>query len=92
MAAEFSGSFLRAVYPSRVQVKFKEKQKTHFFIAILGLKYCGGFKQYHFKGRQEISRCQVVPFAISANFGGNLSAKVYAGENPYINGNFLIGF
>ena len=30
-----------------------------------------------------MSRYQVVPFAISANFVCNLSAKVYAGENPY---------
>ena len=30
-----------------------------------------------------------MPFAISANFGGNLSAKVYAGENPYKNGDFF---
>ena len=27
-------------------------------------------------------RYQVVPFVISENFGYNLSAKVYAGENP----------
>ena len=39
-----------------------------------------------------MSRYQVVPFAISANFGCNLSAKVYAGENPYKNGDFLVGF
>ena len=38
-----------------------------------------------------MSRYQVVPFAISANFGCNLSAKVYAGENPYKNGDFLVG-
>ena len=25
-------------------------------------------------------------------FGCNLSAKVYAGENPYKNGDFLVGF
>ena len=29
---------------------------------------------------------------ISANFGCNLSAKVYAGENPYKNGDFLVVF
>ena len=78
LSKTFSGNFLRAGYPSRVQVKFKGKQKTQFFITILGLKDCGGFK-----GRQEMSRYQVVPFAISANFGCNLFAKVYAGENPY---------
>ena len=87
LANTFSGNFLRAGYPSRVQVKFKGKQKNPVFITILGLKDCGGFK-----GRQEISRYQVVPFAISANFGCNLSAKVYAGENPYKNGDFLVGF
>ena len=82
LANAFSGNFLRAGYPSWVQVKFKGKHKT-----ILGLKDCGGFK-----GRQEMSRYQVAPFAISANFGCNLSAKVYAGENPYKNGDFLVGF
>ena len=61
--------------------------KNPVFITILGLRDCGGFK-----GRQEMSRYQVVPFAISANFGCNLSAKVYAGENPYKNGDFLVGF
>ena len=54
------------------------KTKNLVFITILGLKDCSGFK-----GRQEMSRYQVGPFAISANFGCNLSAKVYAGENPY---------
>ena len=39
-----------------------------------------------------MSRYQVVPFAISANFGRNLSTKVYAGKNPYKNGDFLVGF
>ena len=29
---------------------------------------------------------------ISANFGCNLSAKVYASENPFKNGDFLVGF
>ena len=38
-----------------------------------------------------MSRYQVVPFAISANFRCNLSAKVYAGENLYNNGDFLVG-
>ena len=39
-----------------------------------------------------MSRSQVVPFAISANFDCNLSAKVYASENPYKNGDVLVGF
>ena len=39
-----------------------------------------------------MSRYQVVPFAISANFGCSLSAKVYASENPYKNGDFLVVF
>ena len=37
-------------------------------------------------------RFQVVPFAISPTFGFNLSMKVYARENPYKNGVFLVGF
>ena len=82
LSKTFSGNFLRAGYPSRVQVK-----KYPVFIAFLGLKDCGGFK-----GRRKMSRYQVVPFVISANFGCNLSAKVYASENPYKNGDFLVGF
>ena len=39
-----------------------------------------------------MSQYQVVPFTISANFGCNLSAKVYAGENPYKNGDFWLVF
>ena len=39
-----------------------------------------------------MSRLQVVPFAISANFGFNLSVKVHARENPNKNGAFLVGF
>ena len=39
-----------------------------------------------------MSRYQVVPFAISANFGCNFSTKVYASENPFKNGDFLVGF
>ena len=39
-----------------------------------------------------MSRFQVVSFAISANFGFNLSAKSNASENPYKNGKFLFGF
>ena len=37
-------------------------------------------------------RFQVVPFAISASFGYNLSMKVYARENAYKTGEFLVGF
>ena len=83
----FSGNFLRAVYPSRVQVKFKRKQtnKQKVVIVFLGLKDS-------FKGRREMSRFQVVPFTISANFGFNLSVNVYASENPYKTGEFLFGF
>ena len=43
--------------------QIQRKRKNPVFITILGLKDCGSFK-----GRQEISRYQVVPFAISANF------------------------
>ena len=39
-----------------------------------------------------MSRYHVVPFAISANFGCNPSAKVHASENSYKNGDFLVGF
>ena len=89
LSKTFSGNFLRAGHPSRVQVKFKGKQQQQktAFITILGLNDCGGFK-----GRREMSRYQVVPFVISANFGCNLSAKVYEGENSYKNGDFLVGF
>ena len=65
----------------------QRKTKNPVFITFLGLKDCGGFK-----GRREMSRYQVVPFAISANFVRNLPAKVYAGENPYKIGDFLVGF
>ena len=64
---------------------FKGKQNWAQFLS--QSLYCGGFK-----GRREMSRYQVVTFAISANFGFNLSAKVYAGVNPYKNGDFLVGF
>ena len=69
------------------QIQRKTTTKKPAFITILGLKDCGGFK-----GRREMSRYQVVPFVISANFGCNLAAKVYAGENSYKNGDFLVGF
>ena len=50
LSKAFSRSFLRPVYPSRVQVKFKGKQqqqqegKKTVFIVFLGLKDFGGFK------------------------------------------------
>ena len=40
LSKTFSESFLRAGYPSRVQVKFKRKQKPPVFITFLGLKDC----------------------------------------------------
>ena len=82
-----SGAFSSRWLPLTGSGQIQRKTKNPVFITILGLKDCGGFK-----GRQEMSRYQVVPFAISANFGCNLSAKVYAGENPYKNGDFLVGF
>ena len=72
--------------PQGLRSNSKENKKPSF-CNNLGLKDCGGFK-----GKQEMSRYQVVPFTISANFSCNLSAKVYAGENPYKNGDFLVGF
>ena len=63
-----------------------KENKQKVVIVFLGLKDFGGFK-----GRREMSRFQVVPFTISANFGFNLSVKVYASENPYKNGD-LFGF
>ena len=63
-----------------------ERKTNRIRIVFLGLEDFGGFK-----GRQEMSRFQVVPFAISANFGFNLSVKIYARENPYKNGEFLVG-
>ena len=78
--------FFALATPHGFRSNLKEN-KNPVRIKIIGLKDCGGFK-----GRQEMSRYQVVPFAISANFGCNLSAKVYASENPYKNGDFLVGF
>ena len=80
---KFSSRWLPRTGSGQIQ----RKTKNPVFITILGLKDCGGFK-----GRREVSRYHVVPFAISANFGCNLSAKVYAGENQYKNGDFLVGF
>ena len=62
-----------------------QRKTNRVRIVFHGLKDFGGFK-----GRQEMSRFQVVPFAISANFGFNLSVKIYARENPYKNGEFLV--
>ena len=62
-----------------------QRKTNRIRIVFHGLKDFGGFK-----GRQEMSRFQVVPFAISANFGFNLSVKIYARENPYKNGEFLV--
>ena len=87
----FQRSFLEIFFALAIPHWFRSNSKINkkrkVFITILGLKDCDGFK-----GRQEMSQYQVVPFEISANFGCNLSAKVYAGENPYKNGDFLVGF
>ena len=57
LSKTFSGRFLRAVYPSRVRVNLKGKQKKKtVFIAFRGSKDFGGFKD-----RQEMSRFQVLP-------------------------------
>ena len=80
---EFSSRWLPLTGSDQIQ----RKTKNPVVITILGLKDCGGFK-----GRQDMSRYQVVPFAISGNFGCNLFAKVYAGENPSKTGDFLVGF
>ena len=82
----FLGVFFAVATPHGFRSNSKENKKPSF-ITFLGLKDCGGFK-----GRREMARYQVVPFAISANFGCNLSAKVYASENPCKNGDFLVGF
>ena len=76
---KFSSRWLPLTGLGRIQ----RKTKKTVFITFFGLKDCGGFKR-----RREMSRYQVVPFAISANFGCNLSAKVYASENPYKNAVF----
>ena len=59
----FTGNFLRAVYPSQAQDKFKEN-KNPVFIIFLGLKDCDCFK-----GRRSLSRHSSQG---SANFGLNL--------------------
>ena len=50
LSKTFSVSFLRAGYPSRVQVKFNESKKPSFYHILW------------FKGRREMSLYQVVPF------------------------------
>ena len=80
---KFSSRWLPPTGSGQIQ----RKTKYPVFITFLGLKDCGGFK-----GRREMSGYQVVPFVISANFGCNISAKVYASENPHKNGDFLVGF
>ena len=67
----------------RSNSKENEKKVFVFFFTFLVLKDCVGFK-----GRREISRYQVVPFAILKNFGFNLSVIAGAAENPYKNGEF----
>ena len=69
--------FFALATPHGFRSNSKELQKTQFLSHTHSLKDCGGFK-----GRREMSRYQVVPFAIS---GCNLSAKVYASD-------FLVGF
>ena len=91
--AQFPRRFLEIVFALSTPHGFRSNQrKTNketkkVVILFLGLKDFGGFK-----GRREMSRFQVVPFTISANFGFNLSVKVYASENPYKTGEFLFGF
>ena len=77
---KFFSRFLPLMGSGQIQRKTK---KSFFFPTFLGLKDCVGFK-----GRREISRYQVVPFAILTNFGFNLSVIACAAENPYKNGEF----
>ena len=74
LSKTFSGSFVLIVYSSQDQVKLKGKRDNQFFIVLHGLK---DFR---------MSRFQVVPFTISANFGFHPCMKIYARENPYKNG------
>ena len=55
--------FFALATPHGFRSNSKENKKKTVFITFLGLKDCGGFK-----GRRDMSRYQVVPFAISANF------------------------
>ena len=84
---KFSSRCLPLTGSGQIQRKTNKQTNKKVVIVFLGLKEFGGFKD-----RREMSRFQVVPFAISANFGFNLSVKVYASENPYKNGEFLFGF
>ena len=63
--------------PLTVSGQIERKSKNPGSIVFLRLKDFGGFK-----GRREMSRFQVVSFAISAKFGFKISVKVYARENP----------
>ena len=56
LSKTFSGRFLRAFYPSQIQVQFKGKRKKAVFIVFLSLKDFGGFKD-----RQKMSRFHVLP-------------------------------
>ena len=78
--------FLMLSTPQGLRSNSKENKKT-VFIVFFDLKDFGGQKR-----RREKSPFQVVPFTISTNFGFNLSMKVYARENPYKNGDFLVSF
>ena len=63
------------------------EKKVVFFFTFLCVKDCVGFKS-----RREISRYEVVPFAILTNFGFNLSMKACALENPYEMASFWLVF
>ena len=69
--------FLEIFHPSRFQVKLKGNKKKTGSIVFPRLKDFGVFK-----GRREMSRFQVVSFAISAKFGFSIPLKVYTRENP----------
>ena len=56
-------NFLSAVYPSVGLSLNSKENKNPLLMTFLSLKDCGGFK----RGR-EMSRFQVVPCAVSANF------------------------
>ena len=88
LSKTFSGIFFALSTPHGFRLNSKENEKrVFFFFTFLGLKYC-----VDVKGRQTMSRYQMVPFAILKNFGFNLAVKVCARENPYKNGEFLAGF
>ena len=62
--------------PLTVLGQVERKSENPGSIVFLRLKECGGIK-----GRREMSRFQMVLFAISAKFGFSISVKVYAREN-----------